>query len=536
MGDASLRLIIGRNGSGKSAFLEAIALIFTRIFQDESPGFNFEVVYSITVNNEDVEVSVSLNDFLGAAQFNEDGQMDNVKKQRLKITVNKNGNKEEYYSFNEIFEYQPQRLIVYSSGPNSIMNEIINFSPLTSLCSDIYDASEGVQANKSIRIREEEIKSSIDLIEKLTNTPRSIFINEDTAKLVLVALFSVIPGQVHGQHELTEQQKRYYLLRDKLTKNISIGISPVAFSLIVDEKRLGEIRNSKGKRKPHASFMELVYSQKEAGEMGGECLNDWVRERNVYSPNDSEDLNLGEKEIQREIVSSFRLNSSFQEQNFYHSSKLDAKWNPVSLLTILLSAKNDGLLKNVHIAFKNNSCDELLPENALSDGEYLWLARMGLLLMVQDQNVTNSIFLLDEPDVHLNESWNAELINLIHEMVSVSNNRDHELLIATHSSLLLTDIDPDQIYHFDLKENRVELKNDEISTFAANRADILKEIFGVNSSIGGYSQNYIDQKINNAERSEEIKAILGKVGPGYHRFQLLERLFELKNQEAGKGD
>lgn len=30
---------IGLNGSGKSAFLEALALIFSRISQDELPGF-----------------------------------------------------------------------------------------------------------------------------------------------------------------------------------------------------------------------------------------------------------------------------------------------------------------------------------------------------------------------------------------------------------------------------------------------------------------------------------------------------------------
>lgn len=44
-GVVPLDFLIGCNGSGKSSVLEAVGLIFTRIMQNELPGFIFELKY-----------------------------------------------------------------------------------------------------------------------------------------------------------------------------------------------------------------------------------------------------------------------------------------------------------------------------------------------------------------------------------------------------------------------------------------------------------------------------------------------------------
>ena len=43
--------LIGCNGSGKSSVLEAVGLIFTRIMQNELPGFIFELKYRMPDGN-----------------------------------------------------------------------------------------------------------------------------------------------------------------------------------------------------------------------------------------------------------------------------------------------------------------------------------------------------------------------------------------------------------------------------------------------------------------------------------------------------
>lgn len=44
-GAVPVDFLIGCNGSGKSSVLEAVGLIFTRIMQNELPGFIFELKY-----------------------------------------------------------------------------------------------------------------------------------------------------------------------------------------------------------------------------------------------------------------------------------------------------------------------------------------------------------------------------------------------------------------------------------------------------------------------------------------------------------
>lgn len=57
-GDTPVRFFIGLNGSGKSVFLEGICLLFSRIVQDEAPGFRFNLIYKIQRDKEyRVEVS-----------------------------------------------------------------------------------------------------------------------------------------------------------------------------------------------------------------------------------------------------------------------------------------------------------------------------------------------------------------------------------------------------------------------------------------------------------------------------------------------
>jgi len=130
---ASIRFLIGGNGSGKSAFFEAIGLIFTRIIHDELPGFHFEIEYTIKVNGEEFDISVS-----PSLQGRTDKHLQNGDKLKIIITST-TGERRTFNSFSKLKEYHPHRIIAYSSGPNSIMLDILLTSPRKSLYSDISD-------------------------------------------------------------------------------------------------------------------------------------------------------------------------------------------------------------------------------------------------------------------------------------------------------------------------------------------------------------------------------------------------------------
>ena len=95
--------LAGLNGTGKSAFLEAVALIFSRISQNELPGFAFKVSYEMVVEGKIVSVTVR--------------PEENRKLGRLHIEA---GN-EVLHSFEDHEKYLPYKIFVCVSGQNSQM-------------------------------------------------------------------------------------------------------------------------------------------------------------------------------------------------------------------------------------------------------------------------------------------------------------------------------------------------------------------------------------------------------------------------------
>lgn len=120
--------LIGCNGSGKSSVLEAVGLIFTRIMQNELPGFIFELKYRMP-DGTGIYVKPQKKGFCDASG----------RRRKLYVELEKNGKTQQLYSIPD--EYLPDRIISYCSGANSSMEDILIRSPRASLASDLYDLS-----------------------------------------------------------------------------------------------------------------------------------------------------------------------------------------------------------------------------------------------------------------------------------------------------------------------------------------------------------------------------------------------------------
>ena len=134
---ASINFLIGKNGSGKSSLLEALGLIFTRIMQEEVPGFDFKIQYSMP--DETV---------IRAMPDNQDklkGKLlvEIIKKQGTVIQADKIPN-----------EYLPDRMVSYCSGANHSMEDVLLKSSKEALVEELYDLSlleeeaDGQQVNQ----------------------------------------------------------------------------------------------------------------------------------------------------------------------------------------------------------------------------------------------------------------------------------------------------------------------------------------------------------------------------------------------------
>lgn len=94
----------------------------------------------------------------------------------------------------------------------------------------------------------------------------------------------------------------------------------------------------------------------------------------------------------------------------------------------------------------------------------------------------------------------------------------------------MTDSYQEQVSLFSVgPEKEIEVKAPPISAFAAEQDEISRWLFDA-TPIGTYAQERIDRELKEAVAPEELHKILRATGPGYERFRLYERYFELRNQ------
>lgn len=89
--------------------------------------------------------------------------------------------------------------------------------------------------------------------------------------------------------------------------------------------------------------------------------------------------------------------------------------------------------------------DRLFDYNELSDGEKTLLAYIFLFFLIEQNpnlRVSESIFIIDEPELHLHPDSEIDLISGIRKTISPKG----QLLIATHSINILSDLNIDEIF------------------------------------------------------------------------------------------
>ena len=157
----------------------------------------------------------------------------------------------------------------------------------------------------------------------------------------------------------------------------------------------------------------------------------------------------------------------------------------------------------------------------LSDGEQSFLGRMALLAML---DTDESLLLLDEPEVHFNDFWKREIIELLSKLLG---ERSNQLLMTTHSMIVVSDLTASQIHLFVKGEDGHAQVIDTLSpTFGADPGEIMSDLLGTGRPGGTYSRNYVEAAIKRGNQ-EELTELLEIVGPGYWRFRIRARLEEL---------
>ncbi len=204
--------------------------------------------------------------------------------------------------------------------------------------------------------------------------------------------------------------------------------------------------------------------------------------------------------------------------------------SPFDSFKTLLDLRRQGLLTDIQFAVRKADVDDILLFDELSDGEQAYLERMALFHLLEGES--DALLLLDEPEVHFNDKWKREIVDIVD---SVLKDRANDVLIATHSSITLTDVFNDEIILFDKKDGQSVPREIRSTTFGADPSEVMIRLFGVPDSMGERALEWLDSQLERTWTTHdisELEKLLERIGPGFHRSELRALLSRLKSDAA----
>ncbi len=166
------------------------------------------------------------------------------------------------------------------------------------------------------------------------------------------------------------------------------------------------------------------------------------------------------------------------------------------------------LLREVRIRVKVRNVDGALTYQELSEGEQQLLMVLGLLRFTNEEE---SLFLLDEPDTHLNPAWTLQYLDFL-KMI-VGDQPTSQIIMATHDPLILGGVENEQvrILEFTDDSSKIRVTKPGLDPNRMDYPQILTEIFGLRSIINPELTRLLDEKRELAAKEslteEELKRL-----------------------------
>lgn len=144
----------------------------------------------------------------------------------------------------------------------------------------------------------------------------------------------------------------------------------------------------------------------------------------------------------------------------------------------------------------------------LSDGERQLLMVLGLIRVSRGKE---ALFLLDEPDTHLNPAWQLTYLDLIKEWTEVAADEDKcQIIMTTHNPLTIAALEAKEVRVMSTDDTgNVSVAPPRIDPKGLGFAGVLTDIFGLSSSLDKPTQEKIDRR-NELAREEELTPAMAR--------------------------
>jgi predicted ATPase len=186
------------------------------------------------------------------------------------------------------------------------------------------------------------------------------------------------------------------------------------------------------------------------------------------------------------------------------------------------------MIDEVRIRVKIKKNDGAVTFRELSEGEQQLLTVLGLMRFTAEDE---SLFLLDEPDTHLNPRWSADYLSYLKKFIgrNAEGAETSHVVLTTHNPLAVAELLREQV--------QILVRDKETLTISAQSPDVhprgmgyagvvTSELFGLDAAVDSYTLSLLDRKrklsasenqLDEAQRKalEQINAELESFGFRY---------------------
>lgn len=159
------------------------------------------------------------------------------------------------------------------------------------------------------------------------------------------------------------------------------------------------------------------------------------------------------------------------------------------------------LLAEVRIKVKIRNLDGALTFRELSEGEQQLITVLGLLEFTKEEE---SLFLLDEPDTHLNPNWSMQYLHLLQAIIDKNDNS--HIIMATHDPLVISGLKKSevQVLTRNTKDSRILALSPTEDPQGMGVEGILKsEMFGLRATIDQETLQKVDERAQLYAKGDE---------------------------------
>lgn len=165
--------------------------------------------------------------------------------------------------------------------------------------------------------------------------------------------------------------------------------------------------------------------------------------------------------------------------------------SPDEFFKMLESTLLSEIISEVRVRVRVRNVKQALSFRELSEGEQQLLTVLGLLKFTGGKD---SLFLLDEPDTHLNPSWSVYYLRFLRDFIP--NQHTSHMLMVTHNPLAIAELEKSQV--------QIMWRDSTANVYAAEPEDdprgmgyagiLTSDMFGLGSTLDEYTTDLLRQR------------------------------------------